>query len=81
MIGNMTTLELSEQDAQAFMLFMQHIDKIETLLDNRVFDVRNGSAEIHFNHDGEIASIDLHSKVFKRVAIAQTTVAIVKKVL
>lgn len=77
----MTILELSDNDAKAFLLFMRYQEKIATLLDNRVFDVRNGSAELHFNHNGDIAAIDLHAKVFRRAVEAPSPVVLVKKVL
>lgn len=77
----MTHLELSDQDAKSFLLFLQHQANFELLLDNRVFELQNGSAEIHFNRDGDIASIDLHAKVFKRESIAHPPVVIVKQVV
>ncbi len=77
----MTLLELSDQDAAAFKLFMQYYQQFELLVDNRVFDLRNGRAEIHFSPTGEIHSIDLHSKVFQAVKLPSQAVALVKKVL
>lgn len=77
----MTTLELNDADAAAFLLFRQHQAKLMLLIDNRVFDLRNGSAEIHFNHDGDIAAIDMHAKVFKRAEITMKPVVVMKKVV
>lgn len=76
-----TLLELSEQDAAKFRLFMEHYQEFELLLTAGVFDVRNGSAEVHFNNNGDIASIDIHAKVFRRESIPQPPVVIMKSVL
>ncbi len=77
----MTIIELNDTDAKAFVLFRQHQEKVMLLIENRIFDLRNGSAEIHFNREGAIASIDMHAKVFRSVDIANQPVVIVKKVL
>lgn len=70
----MVIIELNEVDAKLFLLFQRHYEEFALLVDNRVFEVCNGSAEIHFDPRGEIASIDLHAKVFKRIKIPQVTV-------
>lgn len=45
----------------------QHIALFKILYDAGVFQLRNGSADIHFNNDGNIAAIELHQKVYRRV--------------
>lgn len=77
----MVILELNERDAQLFLAFQRNYEEFVLLLENRVFDLRNGRAELHFNHQGQIASIDLHSKVFKRAISLDEAVAVVKKVI
>lgn len=77
----MVIIELTDKDAQAFLLFRKYQEKIALLVENRVFDLLNGSAEIHFNKDGEIASIDMHAKVFRKASIDLQPVALVKKVV
>lgn len=77
----MTLLELSDTDAQSFLLFMKHKDTFELLLTHQVFDVKNGTAELHFNPSGTLMTIDLHAKVFKRAVKLDEPVAIVKEVL
>ncbi len=62
-------IELTEAEALAFKLFREHQDRFMLLVENRVFDLRNGSAELHFDPQGEIASIDLHAKVFRRIKV------------
>ncbi len=77
----MVVVEMTEVEAQMFVLFRKYEDKIVTLLENRVFDLMNGSAEIHFNRLGQIASIDMHSKVFKRAETAVQPIVLMKKVV
>lgn len=61
-----TTLELNAQEAASFMAWREHQDTFEKLLACGVFGVRNGHAEIHFDHEGNLASASLHFKVFQR---------------
>lgn len=77
----MVSVEMTDRDAQAFMLFRKYQDKIALLLENQVFDLKNGRAELHFGPAGDIDSIDLHAKVFQSIKIPRSTVAVVKKVV
>lgn len=51
-------------------------ETIAILMEAGVFEVKNGSAELHFDSLGRLASIDLHQKAFRRGTIS--TIAIVK---
>lgn len=77
----MTLIELSDQDAQLFVLFQRNYQKFALLVEHQVFDVKNGSAELHFDRKGDIASIDLHAKVYRRGSVLIEPIAIVKQVL
>lgn len=77
----MTLIELNDMDAKAFLMFRKYQAQIALLVENRVFELQNGSAEIHFNPKGEIASIDLHAKVFRKVNLVDESIAIVHRVL
>lgn len=76
-----TIIELNDIDAAAFLMFRKYQTKIALLIENRVLELQNGSAEIHFNQQGDIASIDMHAKVFRRSVLVDIPVAIVKEVL
>jgi len=77
-----TRIELDAQEAAAFIAWRQHQDIFQTLLDNGVFGISNGSAEIHFNSNGDIGSIDLHFKVFRKPVIPKpVNIAVVKTVV
>lgn len=56
-------LELSDSDAENWRI----------LKEAGVFNMANGSAEIHFNPQGQIASIDTHQKTFRRVHVVVPT--------
>ena len=51
-------------------------ESIAILVEAGVFSIKNGSAELHFDSMGRLASIDVHQKAFRRGAIS--TIAIVK---
>lgn len=56
---------------------MNKVDEaIAIMVEAGVFDIRNGSAELHFDSEGLLASIDLHQKAFRRQRLS--TIAIVK---
>lgn len=42
-----------------------------------VFTIANGSAELHFNSNGDLAAIDIHKKVFRK----GETVVLIKNVV
>lgn len=51
-------------------------EAIAILMEAGVFDIKNGSAELHFDSMGRLASVDIHQKVFRRGTVS--TIAIVK---
>lgn len=59
------TLTLTAEEAASFRAWREHQGTFELLLAHQIFEIRNGSAELHFNAAGQIASIDAHVKVFR----------------
>lgn len=51
-------------------------EMVKLMLFAGVFDIRNGSAELHFDSLGRLASIDGHIKMFRKQQIS--TVVITK---
>ena len=47
-----------------------------TLFQAGVFSVRNGSAEIHFDNEGIIRTIDIHTKVYRRTSVDKPTLLV-----
>ena len=62
----MIKLELNEQEAASFMAWREHQETFEKLLTCGAFGVQNGHFEAHFDHEGNLASVTLHFKVFQR---------------
>jgi len=60
----MVKLELTDEDAFLFQKFRQHQDAFNRITMSRVFDIRGGSAVIHFDHDGNIMRIDRNDRIF-----------------
>lgn len=61
----MTIIELSDADAQSFVLWRKHQGSFEVLLNAGAFDIKNGSAEVHFDHLGRIAAVKRHEITYK----------------
>lgn len=62
----MITLQLTEQEAQAFRNYREHQDAIDVMLAAGVFDMRRGSVEVHFDLEGKIGAIIGHPTLYKR---------------
>lgn len=63
-----TVIELTPEEAAMFLAFREHQAAIQVLIGSGVFNIRNGSAELHFDPRGALASIDMHVKVFRQVS-------------
>ena len=61
----MVTIELTHEEAEAFKLFRKHQDEFVLLVHNNIFEIKNGSAELHFDSNGNLASINAHVKVWR----------------
>ena len=48
----MNDIRLTDEQAALFILFMKYYDTFGFLVSQGVFDVRRGSAELHFGEDG-----------------------------
>lgn len=70
----MTTIELSDADAQAFKDFLRYRDTFEVLRVSRVFEMRDGSVTLHFSHEGKIMDVTANMRLFKRRSMALTVI-------
>lgn len=55
----LTPIYLSPVDAEAFKKFQKHYNLIGLMESLGVFSITNGSAEIHFDSQGNIGSVDI----------------------
>lgn len=60
-----TTIQLSKEDAEAFIKFQKHYAMVNLLESLGVFDLRNASIEMHFDSLGQIAKIDTHTHYYR----------------
>lgn len=60
----LTSIELSPEEVGYFKTFRQYQDNIVKLLNSRIFDIRSGSAVIHFDGDGNVRIIERHDHLF-----------------
>lgn len=70
----MNKIELTDAEAQSFLLWRENQENWDIMVRSGVFNIANGSAQIHFNHAGQIASIDTHLLTFRRVKVNLSTV-------
>lgn len=56
-----TAIYLTDIEARQFIDFQKHYTLIGLLESLNVFNLKNGSCEIHFNSLGEIKGINIHT--------------------
>lgn len=54
-------VELTEENAKLFKLFMEYTDQFSFMVKSGVFDIKNGSAELHFGTNGRLVLIKKHT--------------------
>lgn len=63
-------IELTDEDAAKFMLFMKHYDIISVLIEKGVFEQKKCAVTLHFDHNGILQTIQradfLFSKQFEK---------------
>lgn len=57
-------VELTPEQAALFVLFQGNYDKFGFIISSKIFDIRGGSAELHFSNEGELLLIKKH-EVFR----------------
>ena len=58
------TIFLTHQDAELFKSFNQFHKSFQLLCERGVFDIKSGSATIHFDSNGFIQKIERHDNLF-----------------
>jgi len=57
---------MDSAEIEQFKLFRQYQEKITDIIRAGIFDIKGGSAVIHFNPDGLIMRIDIQTVPFLR---------------
>lgn len=57
-------VKMNDADAKLFIEFQRLHKNIELLTNSKMFDIRNGSAVIHFDNDGNIGKIERFDTLF-----------------
>jgi hypothetical protein len=77
MTGELVKIELTDYEAQAFREFQKHYKDFMALHAGGVFNIRNGSAVLHFDPAGHLTQVDYNLVGFKKgLPIVQTILAI-----
>jgi len=62
----MITIELKDSEAVLFRKFQQVYSTFKVMDESGIFEIRNGSAEVHFDNDGTVREIARHDKLYKK---------------
>jgi len=57
---------IADDDAKKFLLFQEHYDVFSVLLDKDVFDQKNATVSLHFDHQGVLQVIQRADYLYSR---------------
>lgn len=57
---------IPDNEASQFLLFQQYFEPFSLCVDNGVFDIRNGSAILHFDANGTLQAINRADVLYSR---------------
>lgn len=61
----MTTIELTDDEAMAFVLFQQHRRMFQALIEAQVHDLKRGEAVLSFNPQGNLMKIEIRRVAYR----------------
>lgn len=61
-------IEITTPEAIAFRQFMQFHSNFMLLVNNGVFNVKDGSVRLHFDHDGNVRKIEREDTLYNERA-------------
>ncbi len=57
---------MPDEDVKKFLVFQEHYDVFSLLLDRGVFNIRNGSAALHFDANGILQAVQRADYIYSR---------------
>lgn len=70
----MQSIELTDKEALMFLAWRGHQETFDIILNSGILDLREASAEIHFDPQGKVGSIKVNGPVYKRDPLASVIV-------
>lgn len=64
MTGERYNIELTEEDAELFKIFLKYYEVIKVILNSHALDVINGSAVLYFNARGVLMRIEVKQNTY-----------------
>ena len=49
---------IPDEDAEKFLLFQRYFDTFSLMVESGVFEIKNGSAALHFDKNGDLLAIN-----------------------
>jgi len=62
----MNTIELTDKEAELFLVFREHQEMFKVLIDKKVHKMSNGNAILSFNSQGQLAQVRFEQIVYRR---------------
>lgn len=60
------TIFATDETARQFLLFQEHFDVFSTMINKGVFNIKNGSVALHFDHNGILQTIQRADVLYSR---------------
>lgn len=57
---------IADSEAAQFLLFQEHYEPFTIMLESGVFDIRNGSAILHFDNHGTLQAVNRADILYSR---------------
>lgn len=67
-MNNITTvtLLLPEEEAKKWVMFQKYYDVFSLIMDRKVFEIKGGSATLHFDAEGQLQAINRSDTLWNR---------------
>jgi len=59
-ITKQIAIYLNNEEIELFKLFREHQNDFQVLIDNKVFEIKNGKAILNFDKNGKLRQIDVN---------------------
>lgn len=67
-MNEQVTVFLIPEEAGKFLIFQQHYEPISKMIDSGVFQQRNATLKMYFDHEGVLQTIARDDILYKRTA-------------
>lgn len=62
----MTSLDLTDEEAELFLAIRRHQELFKALIEAQVPEIRRGEAVLSFNHDGHLMHVEIKRIAYRK---------------